>query len=89
MTFHLCVYIMQSLSSLLYPLPPLLSLPLLFSSPFFTIILPPFLYPSFLSSPLLLPTFLLSPLPPLPSPQAGANMIVSGTPVSEDGWTVE
>ena len=83
MTFHLCVYTMQSLfSSLLYPLPPpLFATPILF---FFTIILPPSLYPSFLSSPLLLPTFPLSPLLPLPSPQAGANMIVSGTPVSED-----
>ena len=63
---------------------------------FFTIILPPSLYPSFLSSPLLLSTFLLSPLSPLPSspflptfplspllpsPQAGANMIVSSTAV--------
>ena len=61
MTFHLCVYTIQSLFSLLYPLPPpsLFASPLLFS--FFTIILPPSLYPSFLSSPLL-PTFLLSPL---------------------------
>ena len=66
MTFHLCVYTMQSLfSSLLYPLPPpLFATPILF---FFTIILPPSLYPSFLTSPLLLPTFPLSSLLPLPS----------------------
>ena len=68
MTFHLCVYTMQSLfSSLLYPLspPPYFASPLLFS--FFFL---PSLYPSFLSSPLL-PTFPFSPFPPLlpfPSP---------------------
>ena len=78
MTFHLCVYTMQPLSSLLYSLSPPLPPPSLFASPllfFFTIILPPSLYPSFLPSlissppsPSLLSLALFPPLSPFSSP---------------------
>jgi len=80
------------------PLFPLLSLPLLFPSPFLPsffllssiLHVSPLLFssppssflPSLLSFPLLPP--LSPPSSPSLPPQAGANMIVSGTPVSED-----